>query len=103
MEDDPSDACGLQGDPESEQQEYVLRIDHGACRTQRSDTEVRPRSESAASGRYIDVAGRGAGVRSVLTWRLKERAQMEAMIDAYSKQDSDTLSGGFRIAQGGAK
>ena len=41
VEDDPSAACGLQGDPESKRQEYVLKIDHDACRTQRTDTEVR--------------------------------------------------------------
>ena len=48
VEDDPSAACGLQGDPESERKEYVLKIDHDACRTQRTDTEVR--TEEGARG-----------------------------------------------------
>ncbi|XP_043214165.1 uncharacterized protein LOC122377800 [Amphibalanus amphitrite] len=41
VEDDPREECGVQGDPDSDRQEYVLRIDHGTCRTQRSNSEVR--------------------------------------------------------------
>ncbi|XP_037075323.1 uncharacterized protein LOC119096520, partial [Pollicipes pollicipes] len=41
VEDDPSGACGVQGDPDSERQVYVLRIDHSACRTEKRDMEVR--------------------------------------------------------------